>query len=130
MRIIKVKYLSTLDEEKGGSTYYYQDNLSTKLKKYDLVLVPTYYGLSMAIVDEVNVSEDVIKFKVSGIKKVSEKIKSKIVDELIKKDKVRDIKAVLDKKIKEIDAVRKYEMYASASPEIAELIKSLEEASK
>lgn len=130
MRIVKVKYLSTLDEDRSDNTYYYQDNLSTKLKKYDLILVPTYYGMSMAIVDKVDISEDTIKFQVCNIKKVSEKIKSKTVDELIKKDKIKDIKASLDKKIKEIDSVEKYKMYATLSPEVAELIKQLEKNSK
>lgn len=131
MRIVKVKYLSTLDEQKTGGKYYYQDNLKTKLKKYDIVLVPTYYGFSLAVVDVIDVTEDDARYAVSnGLKEVSEKIKSSVADKLIKKDKIKDIKVQLDKKIKEIDSVEKYKMYAKLSPEVEELIKQLEEASK
>lgn len=129
MRIVRVKYLNTYEEGVNRS-FFYEDALKTKLKKYDVVIAPTIHGVALAIVDKIDVKESELGFRAENIKKISEKIKSSTVDELVKKDKVKEIKAELDKKIKEIDLVEKYKMYASLSPEVAALIASLEEMSK
>ena len=127
MRIVKVKFLSTYE---SSDTYFYEDKLSKKLQKYDTVVVPTRYGVSLAVVIGIGYKKEDMGFSAQSIKSVSEKIKSVTVDNMNKSAKIKDIKSILDKKIKEIDSLEKYKMYADMSPEIAELIKSLEEASK
>lgn len=128
MRYVKVRFLSSMDDNSSAG-YYYKDELSRKLKKYDTVIVPTRYGLSMAYVERVDVSESAVEstLNTSTMKSVAEKISSKSVDEVLKLKKVDELKSTLDKKIKEVDEVAKYKMYAELSPEIAELLKELEQ---
>ena len=128
MRYVKVRFLSTYDQgfQQG---YYYKDELSRKLQKYDTVIVPTRYGLSLAVVERVDVNPTAVEqtLNVSVMKSVEEKIKSKAVDELTKLKKVDDIKRELDKRMKAVDEVQKYKMYADIDPTVKELLQQLED---
>lgn len=126
MRIVRVKFLNTIDKDYAEG-FFYKDSLSRKLQKYDTVVVPTRYGLSMAVVDQVNVNQDGLGFDIGRIKTVAEKIKSKAVDDQTRLQKADDITKALDKAIKEVDAVEKYRVYAGLSPEVAKLLTELEE---
>ena len=128
MRIVKVKFLSTYDKD-YSDTFYYKDTIRGGLKKYDVVIVPTRYGVSMAVVEENNISEETVvnKFNTNNIKTVLEKIKSKHVDSLTKLAKVDDLKKQLDAEIKKVDEVEKYRVYAELNPAVATMLAELEE---
>jgi len=133
-RFVKVKFLSTKDSQTSMG-YFYKEELSRALKKWDTVLVPTRYGLTLAVVVSTYKNEDQVKeayqsygtFGLHDIKSVSEKIKSKVVDQQLTKEKAGDIKKKLETKMKEVDEVQKYKMYAELDPSIAELLAELEE---
>lgn len=133
MRFVKVKFLNTRDDSNAGG-YFYRDTQSRALKKWDTVIVPTRYGLSMAYVMSTYKDEELAKkayentygtFGLHDIKEVAEKIKSSAVEEKLKTNKALDLKKQLDSKIKKIDEVEKYRVYAGLSPEVAELLKQL-----
>ena len=128
MRIVKVKFLSTYDKD-YSDTFYYKDTIRGGLKKYDTVIVPTRYGISMAVVEEVGIDTDEVrnKFSTANIKVVKERIKSKTVAELTKLAKVDDLKKSLEAEIKKIDEVEKYRVYADLNPAVAAMLTELEE---
>lgn len=128
MRIVEVKFLNKVDEGYGDS-YFYKDKLSKSLKQFDTVLVPTRYGVSIAVVTALHKDTDDImsKFTRSSMQFVLEKIKSKVINELLKEEKAKQLKQQLENEIKKMDAVEKYRMYAESSPEVAALLAQLEE---
>lgn len=122
-RFVKVKFVSSRDVMTADS-YYYQDTLRTPLKKYEIVLVPTRYGFGLAVVSDIEVNGN----GYSGVKlKVAERIKSKTLDELYKKDRAKDIEKQLKAKVEEMDKVKVYEKYAEDNPEVAELLAQFKE---
>ena len=132
-RYVKVKFLSSKDDQAAGG-YFYKDTQSRSLKKWDTVLVPTRYGLTLAVVIETYSNDEKVQvayraygtFGLHDIKTVSEKIRSKVVDEELKLQKADDIRKKLDTVMKAVDESQKYKMYAEISPEVAELLKELE----
>lgn len=133
MRYVKIDFLSDRSSESSNG-YIYKDELSRALKKYDTVIVPTRYGLTIGVVkgtyneeQKNNLMRNRYKFSQSDIKSVAEKIKSKAVEEIVKADKVADIKRKLDSEVKKIDEIKKFEMYAELSPEVAAMLEELKE---
>ncbi len=138
MRYVKVDFLSDRSSESSNG-YLYKDELSRALKKYDTVIVPTRYGLAMAVVKGTyteeqanNLIRNSYKFStaihsLSDVRPVAEKIKSKVVEENIKADKVKDLKRKLEAEVKKIDEVQKFEVYAGISPEVATMLEELKE---
>lgn len=132
MRFVEVKFLSSRDES-AARGYLYRDDLPRALKKYDAVLVPTRYGLSLAVVNKTFADEETAqnesqwRHDTAAIKGVKEKIKSKTIEEVQSKEKIKDLKKKLERKIKKVDEVEKYRMYADIDPEIAEMLAQLEE---
>ncbi len=137
-RYVKVDFLSDRDSESSNG-YIYKDGLSRALKKYDTVIVPTRYGLTIAVVKGTynesqaeNLINNAYKYRTNGltlatVKSVKEKIKSKTVDEEMKLAKADDIKRKLEAEIKKIDEVEKYRIYAELNPEVAAMLAELEE---
>jgi len=135
-RFVKVEFLSDRTSESSAG-YIYKDDLSRALKKYDTVIVPTKYGLTIAVVKGTyneeqanNLLRNNYKYgsiTLANIKTVSEKIKSKTVDAEMKLAKVDDIKRKLESEIKKVDDTQKYKMYAELSPEVAAMLAELEE---
>jgi len=133
MRYVKVDFLSDRSSE-SSQGYIYKDELSRALKKYDTVIVPTKYGLTIAVVkgtyneeQKDNLMKNQYRFSQTCIKSVAEKIKSKTVDAEMKLAKVDDIKRKLEAEIKKVDDTQKYKMYAELSPEVATMLAELEE---
>lgn len=134
MRYVTVKFLSTKDE-RAAEGHVYKDGLSRALKRWDIVIVPTRYGLSIAVVKDTHTEEQAKNIlnasgrgtQVSSLKLVSEKIKSKVVDEELKLEKADAIKMKLEAEIKKIDEVEKYRVYADLNPAVAEMLAELEE---
>jgi len=133
MRYVKVDFLSDRSSE-ASAGYIYKDELSRALKKYDTVIVPTKYGLTIAVVkgtyneeQKDNLMKNQYRFSQTAIKSVAEKIKSKTVDAEMKLAKVDDIKRKLESEIKKVDDTQKYKMYAELSPEVAAMLAELEE---
>lgn len=126
MKYVKVKFLSSKDEGVAHG-YTYRDTL--RCKKYDTVIVPTKYGISMAVVTDVNVSEEnTYGFSHNSIvKQVLEKVTIKAVEEIVRADKRKDLEKKLEKKTKDLDKLAKYKLYADLDPELAELVKEYEE---
>lgn len=138
MRYVTVKFLSERDAT-NSQGYMYKDTQSRALKKYDVVVVPTRYGLAMATVHgkynadqaqaflDNNRSYGARGFTLETLKSVSEKIKSTTVDAEMKVEKVKDLKAKLEKEVKKIDEVQKFKVYADLSPAVAAMLAELEE---
>ena len=131
MKYVTVKFLSERDAAKyhGPNGSFFYGDKTGKLKKHDAVIVPTQYGLALALVTGVNRDpEDLPHFvNESNVKQVAEKIKSKAVEEITRIERAGEIKKALDREIKKVDEVQKYKMYADLSPEVASLIKELED---
>lgn len=132
-RFVKVDFLSDRSSESSNG-YIYEDKLSRALKKYDTVIVPTRYGLTIAVVkgtyneqQKNNLMRNKYRFSQSDIRAVAEKIKSKAVEDIVKADKVADIKRKLESEVKKIDEVKKFEAYAELSPEVAAMLEELKE---
>ena len=133
MRYVKVDFLSDRSSE-SSQGYLYKDELSRALKKYDTVIVPTRYGLTIAVVkgtyneaQKDNLMKNKYRFSQSDIKSVSEKIKSKTIDAEMKLAKVDDLKRKLESEVKKIDETQKFKAYAELSPEVAAMLAQLEE---
>lgn len=128
MRVVEVKFLNRYDEQAADS-YFYTDKLSKAVKQFETVLVPTRYGVALAIVTNTyKDTDDKLKsYPVSSLKTIEEKIKSKTIDNMMKEEKAKQLKAQLEAEIKKMDAVEKYRMYAETSPEVAKLLTQLEE---
>lgn len=136
MRYVTVKFLSERDEG-NAQGYIYKDTLSRALKKYDVVVVPTRYGLAMATVKgtyTADKAQNILSnnygtrgMSLDSLKSVAEKIKSKAVEKELKVEKVKDLKLKLEKEVKKIDEVQKFEVYASLSPEVATMLAELKE---
>lgn len=124
---VKVKFLSEYDS--GASQGYFYSAGRLKLSKYDTVIVPTRYGLSLAVVQQSGLTIEEVREHINcqSLKTVAERITSKAVNELTKLQKVDDIKKALDKEMKKVDEVEKYRMYADISPEIKTLLEQLQE---
>jgi len=135
-RFVKVDFLSDRSSESSNG-YLYKDELSRALKKYDTVIVPTRYGLTIAVVKGTYTeaqAENLIRNKYQynsvtkeNAKTVLEKIKSKTVDSEMKLAKVDDLKRKLESEVKKIDETQKYKAYAELSPEVAAMLAELEE---
>lgn len=128
MRIVEVKFLNSIDEREARS-YFYKDKLSTALKQFDTVVVPTANGITLAVVTGLHKDTDTLlkNYGVSTLKEVHEKIKSKTVNEILKEAKAIELKRQLEEQIKKMDAVEKYRVYAENNPEVAALLAQLEE---
>lgn len=123
-RYVKVRFTSNRDDRYSvNDDYTYFDKLKTPLKPFDVVLVPTRYGYTIAVVTEVGVDNNFA----GGIKEVAELLKSKVLDEEFKAERAKVIKTKLNKKLKELDELKRYKAYTDSNPEIAALVKELEE---
>lgn len=115
-----VKFLSTKDD--GYSQGYLYEN-TVEAKKYDAVIVPTRYGLSLAVVDKLTDSVDSFNnYSGGAIKAIAEIVESKEVAKLMNATKRKDLKKKLDAEVKKFDDVKRFELYAEANPAFAELL--------
>jgi hypothetical protein len=116
-----VEFLSTRDEGVAEG-YTYINNI--KAKKYDAVIVPTKYGVSMAVVvrltDDSNFGRS--GYSCSITKELAEVVKSKEVAKLMRDKKRKDLEKLLEKKVKEMDTITRFAMYADQDPEFAKLL--------
>lgn len=131
MKYVTVKFLSERDAAKyhGPNGNFFYGDKTGKLKKHDAVIVPTQYGLTMAVVTSVDRKPEEFPHFVNegNVKQVAEKIKSKTIEAVTRKERAAEIKKALDAEIKKVDEIQKYKMYADMSPEVAALIKELED---
>lgn len=119
-----VKFLSSKDE--GYNQGYLYEN-PVNAKKYDAVVVPTRYGLSLAVVESLTDSSDSFSnYRGGAIKAITEIVQSKAVDEVTLADKKKDLKKKLDAQVKKMDEIERYKMYAANNPAFAELLEEFE----
>lgn len=118
-----VKFLSTKDAATSDG-YTYENTIGAK--KYDAVIVPTRYGLSLAIVEE-STNELPNRFAYSGsIKAIAEVIKSDAVAKVTLAEKKKDLKKRLETEVKKLDDIERFKMYANNNPAFAELLQEYE----
>lgn len=119
-----VKFLSSKDDE-NSIGYTYQNEIGAK--KYDAVIVPTRYGISLAVVtcltDNSNLTDHGYTYGVREIKEIAEVISSTEVAKVTTAAKKKDIKKKLEAEVKKLDDLSRFEMYATQSPEFAKLLK-------
>lgn len=128
MKYAQVQFTNKLDQEtryEQNTTYVYKIPARMKLEKYDTVLVDTRYGYALATV--VNLVDEQHQMNEGSVKTISEKIKSKTLEGVNRLKKADEIKKVLNQKMKEVDEVQKFKLYAELDPTIAELLAELEE---
>lgn len=119
-----VKFLSTKDEG-YADTYLYENPVGAK--KYDAVIVPTRYGLSLAVVDSLTDSSDSFSnYRGGTIKAIAEVIESAEVEKVTLAAKKKDLKKKLDAQVKKMDEIERYKMYAANNPAFAELLDEFE----
>lgn len=114
-----VKFLSTKDE--GYSQGYTYEN-TIGAKKYDAVIVPTQYGLSLAIVDKVSDDLPTGFRSFATLKAVAEIVHSVEVNKVVQSAKRKDIKKKLEAEVKKMDEVERFKIYAANNPAFAELL--------
>jgi hypothetical protein len=115
-----VKFLSSKDE--GLAQGYLYEN-PVNAKKYDAVVVPTRYGLSLAVVDDLTDSaESFQNYGGGAIKAIAEVVESDEVAKVTTAQKKRDLKKAMEKKTKELDDVERFSMYAKQDPEFAKML--------
>lgn len=121
-----VRFLSSRDDE---SSFGYTYNNEIGAKKYDAVIVPTKYGLSLAVVE--SLTNDEYKTQRYGscqpVKSVAEVIKSTEVEKLMRAEKKKDIKKKLEAEVKKMDDVARFKMYAAQNPAFSELLEEYEQ---
>lgn len=114
-----VKFLSKRDE--GYSQGYTYEN-PIGAKKYDAVIVPTQYGLSLAVVEGVSDSLPDSFRSHTTLKAVVEVIKSEAVAKVMQAEKKKDLKKKLEAEVKKMDEVERFNIYAANNPVFAELL--------
>lgn len=129
MKYAIVEFLSERDKTVALKGYTYINKVGAKL--YDTVLVPTKYGLTIATVTEVTDNlPKVAAYNSYGemnvVKEIAEVLKSKVLEEELKERKRKDIEKQLEKKIKEMDKVERFKIYAKQSAEFDDLLKEYE----
>lgn len=132
MKYIKVQFTSERDKL-AGKEYTYVNKPKMALKTGDVVIVPTQYGMTVAVVSLVTTTrpEDFRSiYRDCEFKEVAEKITSKaITAQYVTPMLKAKIKKQLDEKVKKMDELARYKVYAS-DPEIAKLVKQLEALSE
>ena len=123
-RYVKVEFLTTGSPYESTGKYTYHDNLKKPLEEYELVLVPTRYGYSLAYVVEVNASPAIGQARAT--KTVAERIKSKTIDDELKGKRAKALEKQLQAKIEKLDKLERFKAYAKNNSEIAELVAELE----
>ena len=110
---VQIKFASTIDKQ--SSDYIYKNTVGAEL--YDLVLVPTMYGVTIGYVVLVEnmtdkQAEDCAKY--SKVKETLELIKGvSYFDEFFKSEKIAALKKQMRAKLKLIDEMDQLEYYAS-----------------
>ena len=125
-RYVKVRFTNTASKYGYTSSgeHFYRDQFKIPLKPFDVVICPTRYGMQLAIVKEVGVSRPE-QFTVTQIKVVADKVKTSVFEDELREERQRELKKQLDKRIKEADKARLYDLYASYDPSIAVLVEEL-----
>lgn len=121
-----VEFLSSKDKETAQG-YTYQNKIGAK--KYDSVVVPTRYGLSLAVVVKLTDKLETYhnQYAIPEIKEIAEVVASKEVAKLMIERKRKDIKKKLEAEVKKMDDIARFELYAEKSPAFAKLLKELKD---
>ena len=121
MQIIKVKFTNKYDN-KASNTYYFWNELD--VKKYDVLLVPTSEGVSLAIVTEVDCDEQKVKSTLWGLptKTALEKIETNYFKNLEVKEEKEKIEQELKAKIKKFNRIPRYDNYKGYSKDYDDLL--------
>lgn len=123
-RFVGVQFTSKYSGYTASKTYCYQDNLETPLKEFDIVIAPSVYGYGLAIVREVGLKKPTFETK-----EIAEAISSEFLKEELKGERVKAITKKLESEVKKLNEAEKFRAYIDKSPEIAALVKELDELS-
>ena len=118
-----VKFLSTKDAA-TSDCYTYENTIGAK--KYDAVIVPTRYGISLAVVEELTNEMPFMKSYSGTIKAIEEVVKSEAVAKVTLTQKKKDIKKQLETEVKKLEDTERFKMYANNNPAFAELLQEYE----
>lgn len=123
---VTVEFLNQRESQRN-TEYTYKNNCKLKVKKGDVVLVATRYGLSIAKVT--NLNDDT---SVAVEKKVLENLTecSAYFKQVAAQEELKALKARMNKEMKKADERVKYEMYAKADPEFKKLLKEYDKLSE
>lgn len=123
MKYAIVKFLSSKDDSYSQG-YNYKNTV--KAKPYDAVIVPTRYGLSLAVVESVTDEKPEGLPYGCEIKAISEVVQSEAVAKEMSAQKKKDLKKQLEKEVKKLDDIERFKMYAKNNPAFAELLEQYE----
>lgn len=108
-------------EFKGNGSTYYFASYEKGLKVNDLVCVHTRFGFNIATVKAVNV--DAKEVQCSVTEQIVSKISTTAYDERVKQaERIQELEAMLEDKLKDAQKIAVYEMLAKSSPEFAKLL--------
>lgn len=91
-------------------------------------VVSSMNGLSLAIVTKLFVNEEAAMkaSRYTSLSSVVEKIESKVLNESLKKDRIKAIKRKIDVEINKIDKLERYRQYAASNQIVAALLAEIE----
>lgn len=113
-KIVGVKF-------RGNDTTYYFASYQKSLKVGDIVCVHTRFDFNIATVAAINVDTKEVQCNVT--EQVVSKIDTAAYDERIKQaERIQELEAMLDDKLKDAQKLAVYEMLAKSSPEFAKLL--------
>jgi len=116
MNYVRVEHTNTIDARESDS-YYFIDEIGCK--EFDVVMVDTKHGKTLAIVTEVS-SEMPILLKPIR-KKVLEVISVNCLNEQINKMKIKRLRDAIDARINNIEPNAKYVVYSAVDSTIKAL---------
>lgn len=127
-KYIKVKFTSTIEEKSGD--YIYKNTVKAKL--FDTVLVPTFYGASLAfVIEEVELTKEQAENETrynSAVKETIEIVKGiKYFAEVTRKEKAKALKKAMKDRMKKMEEISIIEMYAEKDPELKSMLAEFKE---
>ena len=103
-----------------GQTYIFKSELD--LKKGDYVVALTKFGYQIAVVYEKNEVEASYSVYGESVARIVTKLDGNYYAEIEKKEKLKAIEKILDKKAKEMSKIAKYETLAKYDSSVDELL--------
>lgn len=130
-KVVGVNYVGDNYKEAWSSDiYYYKINNSIDIKIDDRVYIKNSYKENLAKVTEIieDINDDIVvnqsyrtpqRFLVLDL--------SKFLETEAKFDRIREIESIMDKKVKQIEKLQKYEILKDLDPSVGEILEELKQ---
>lgn len=115
-----------IENKNAERKYIYFNNL--KAKKFDTVLIPTVHGATLGIVVELLKLSDSEYDKITSFdaRECYEIVNGlKYIEDKVRERKLKDIKREMKDRIKKVEELTLFEMYAEKDPELKKLLNTM-----